>query len=249
MGKMIKFEFRKLFRSTAFYICTAIVLGFIIAYVGIMKLTDGILAEFGDLGISNVGAASFFSAYGNGNVSLLGAIFVCIFISEDYQQDTMKNIIARGYSKQTSYWAKYLASLSAFLIMFTLATASGVGLMSAFFGFGEMPSNFVVRFIPIILSVIAYHAIFFAFAITFRKIALSITVSVLLSSLVGVLIQGIDLLINQESFKISWLWIDTVMSDMNGADPNFGLAYNVPWIYIIVALLVSNIISQKKEIK
>lgn len=116
MNKLFQLEWRKLWRQKSLYVCFGV--GLLIFSLAIMleKLTN----VFFDLTASS-DATSFMLLVvtSSGFTSLLG-IFLAIFACNDFNQHTIKNIYARGYSRTAVYFTKYLVSLMVTLAMTVL---------------------------------------------------------------------------------------------------------------------------------
>ncbi len=105
MSKLLKFEWRKLWQQKSFYIIFSLGLISIILFLILGKVM---------LNISQIKLDPTESMMvvipNSGFVSLL-AIYLALFVCTDYSQHTIKNIYARGYSRSSVYFSKYLISL------------------------------------------------------------------------------------------------------------------------------------------
>lgn len=167
MKKLIKFEFRKLFKSKSFFICLVVCLGLVL----LGGLTTKVLLENSEGEIATPTALSMLKgAIGSANVVLISGIFVALFVCEDDTSGTIKNIYARGYSRRDVFISKYLVSLVSILI-FTFSSM----LLSFLFGLAtwsselKIPNNYFITMLAQIVMMIAYHAVFFTISSKVRS--------------------------------------------------------------------------------
>ena len=166
MGKLLKFEFRKLLRSKILYIILGISVVFVIMNALVLVLLDNIMREI------DVELISSYSAYGftkgaltNSFVTIAG-VFVAIYATEDFTHGTCKNVIAKGYKRLQVYFSKYIVSLIAIIAIAILCVAASLGMGLALFvnDFGSIADNVPVIIIGQLLCVIVFHSMFFTIA-------------------------------------------------------------------------------------
>lgn len=114
MTKLFKFEWRKLWQQKSFYICFGV--GLIMSLLVII-LARVVVGAFGGT-FQDASAVDFMmsAVAGSGLIDLLG-IYLAIFACHDYNQHTIKNLYARGYSRSSVFFTKYLVSLGVTLVM------------------------------------------------------------------------------------------------------------------------------------
>ena len=151
VGKLLRFEFRKLFRRKTLYFAVAITFFTSLAFVATM--VEELISDVEDATIilSNITfgqvlATSFSYLYGISMATLcfLGAIIVGLVFCEDYSTGTIKLIVGRGYEKTARYTAKAIIVLFCSIIMGVVAPFIGMfigtaayGLNLSFDGFGK----------------------------------------------------------------------------------------------------------------
>ncbi len=97
MNNLMKFEFRKLFKQKSFYICTAVMLG--MSFIGL--LLNKALASNPDFNIVLPTASSaLLSAVSSSSFTMVCGIFIALFVCTDYDQQTIKNVYSRGFSRK-----------------------------------------------------------------------------------------------------------------------------------------------------
>lgn len=169
MIKLLNFEWRKLWRQKSLYICFGF--GLLIVFLTVLSLKG-----FDALG---TGMSMLYTTLNSGFVAFLG-IFIALFICQDYAQQTIKNIYARGYSRSSVYFAKYLISLFVTIFMalvylvFTFLCAvifgGGVGSLAAW-QWGVLVLQF--------WSLFGFHALFFGVSMMIGKIGGSVAINLI----------------------------------------------------------------------
>ena len=106
MSKLLHFEWRKLWRQKSLYICFGF--GLLIIFLSVLSLKS--------FDILDTAMNMVYLALNNGFTVFLG-IFIALFICQDYNQQTIKNIYARGYGRNAVFFSKYLISLFVTVLM------------------------------------------------------------------------------------------------------------------------------------
>ena len=143
MKQLLRFEFRKLFRSKAFYVCCAISVAFILITALTTKALEPELKKL-DENYQSVysGLTMLKDVFSNGQIAILGGIMISILVCEDFTSDTLKNVYARGYTRQHVFYAKVVSTLSAyFIVIFADMLLSVLFGTFMFDGFGTAGSN------------------------------------------------------------------------------------------------------------
>ena len=166
MGKMIRFEMDKLLHRKSFYICT--IIGALLVVIG--AKTAASLAE------AEESIAPAFTAWGTaagavntGNLLLLMAIFTAIFVCDDFDQNTLKNIYSKGYSRGTVYAAQFVVSLLAAGIMFAVDVIAGFVAGQQFGKIGTVGQYPRVILLQLIVMA-AYHTFFFMMSTSLLRV-------------------------------------------------------------------------------
>ena len=105
MMNLLRLEFRRLFRAKSFYICLAISLVMIIISAATTKMLLNMASseEFGEAFGSMLQTPTSFSllkSTASSSLTMVLAIFLSIFVTEDYTADTIKNICVIKISKK-----------------------------------------------------------------------------------------------------------------------------------------------------
>lgn len=157
---LLKFEWRKLWRQKSLYICFGI--GLLI--ITLAMLTSKTFDTLTDA------VNTMFVVLSTGFTSFLG-IFIALFVCQDFAQQTIKNIYARGYRRTTVYFAKYFISLAATLLMAFLYMAFGF-VWTLMLG-GEVGSLLAWQWGTLALqiwTIIGFHGLFFGVGMLLTKV-------------------------------------------------------------------------------
>ncbi len=249
MGKLIKFEFRKLFKAKSFFICMAIC----VCLVLLSGLTTKVIVENSNGEIASPSKYNLLqSAIGSSSITLIAAIFTALFVCEDDSSGTIKNIYARGYSRTNVFISKYIVSLFAILI-FTLVSM----IAAYFFGQSNYPNettsipNLLLVIIGQILLIIAYHSIFFAISSKVGKTGSSIAFNIVGPLFINMALTMIDAFLKLENFKLSSYWIESLLSSLQQTsvtNQNILTCIIMGIIYSFVFICVGLFLNKKKEI-
>lgn len=253
MKQLLHFEFRKLFRSKAFYVCVAISIAFILISALTVKAMEPELKKIDpNYQTTYTGLTMLKGAFSNGSISILGGIMIAILVTEDFTSDTLKNVYARGYSRQHVFYAKVVSALVAFLIMLFADMALSVLFGSIMFdGLGAAGENYVGACFATIFLALAYFSIFFAISYLSRKLSLGITLCIVTPLALTLLLSLGDTLISKVAdFKLSDYWLDGRLSQMaldNVSGGNILGAFIISVIVIVVMTLLISAVNRKRD--
>lgn len=224
MGRLFKFEFRKLFRQKSFYICGGVLIGLILLTAVTLNLlynmtqgnmeAGGVTVSASEAGILYSGIYMLATAVSSSNFTIVLAVFLSLFVCSDYTNGTLKNIIAKGYSRTRVYAVKYIISLVATTIYTIICWISGFLSGTAFFGTGSLSSttgNFIATLLLQLLGNFAYMSLFFLIALLFKKTGGSIAVGIIGPLVLSMIISLADTLTHKKSFDFADYWLDNCM--------------------------------------
>lgn len=232
MTRLLKFEFRKLFRQKSFYICGAVLVGLLlITTVSInflMSLNDAMVQtsdgsiSMGIEGYMNYNGLQMLSAaLSECNFSIILAIFLSLFICGDYTNDTLKNVIAKGYGRVSIYASKFIVSLAAVSIYVVICWLTSFISGSAFWGIGTLsgdatPGSLAIALFTQLLLVYAYTAVFFFLCVLLRKTGGSIAIGILAPLVLSMILSLLDALFHEKTFQLTDYWLDSLLVQSSG---------------------------------
>lgn len=249
MNKLIPFERRKLLKSKYYYILTGVaVLLALIAIITTVLLHD-VISE-------TLGTESTVSAYNQAKGSMdsvffyIVAIFVSLFAVEDMSHGTMKNIIAKGFSRQQVYFSKYLVSLGAVLMMSLLTVGVSFLVSLILWGNAEpIQDNIPLIILGQLLGLAAYHALFFAISYSFGRTGPAISICLLGPMVISLVLDLVDLLTKKLNFKLSEYWIAPLQSNFTGDTDTSMILPGILLLacYTAAGFLLGLLLCRKKE--
>jgi len=258
MKSLLHLEYRRLFRAKSFYICLAV--SFALIFISLLttkllyKAMQAISTEEGGLfvtGIEKPSILPLLKNFGGSSFTIITAIFIALFVSEDYTGDTVKNIYAKGNTKDLVFCSKYISSLSSCLI-FMAANILFILIVGILLGFetGTVGTNYTGSMFTAALILVAYHAIYFAITISIRKTGGSIAISILGPTIISLLLTLLDTLLKIENFSISSYWISNLLSAMSfeeveTSDITAGIIVSV--CLIAASIAASFFVNRKRE--
>ncbi len=209
MFKLLNFEFRKLIRQKSFYICIAAMLALL---VGSAYTTELMTAKSGVEDPSLSGISYLMEAISGSALSAVLAVFIPLFICEDYTSGTIRNIITRGFSRLEMFIAKLIAVLAATVLMTAVCLAAAYLVGTAFWGAGE-PSlgSEQIKILLCQLAVIAaYATMFFAISSMLQKVGGSIAICLILPMAAVILLSLADAALAEREIELSGYWIENL---------------------------------------
>ncbi len=212
MSRLFKFELRKLFKTKSLYICTAItvLISFIIILVSKASTssTDTVMpaTTVKQILLSTIQTSMF---------GMISSIFVSLFACTDYDQQTIKNIYAKGYSCDLVYLAKYLVSLIGIALMFVVTLLLNFVFSIFLLDMGSESGNFAGLLTCQLLYVLIYATLVFAISIMIRKVGISIATSIAAPILLSLIINLIEAGLKLTDRQISKYWFENFLSDFS----------------------------------
>lgn len=220
MNRLLKFEFYKLLKSKVFLICSAITLGLNIFTVAVIKIVE-IITEESFYSVS--GAGYMLLTMGSSFVMIISA-FAALFVCTDYDQEIVKNVYSRGFSRSDVFCAKYLSTVCGTLFMYALSAVTNLILGQLLFHGDQAVEDFAVRLITQLLLVIAYTSLAFMFAMMFKRIGAAIGLSIATPTVITLILTLLTVIFsvsaNVEDAVISTVslnsyWLDGIMSSVS----------------------------------
>ena len=251
MKKLLKFELKKLLKSKYFYIIAIISFAFVIISGLTTKAINNALIEKGE-SVDPYSAYLFTKSALSGTYTLLVGIFVALFATEDNSNGTIKNIYARGYSRTLVYFAKYVVSLLAVIVISLLTVWIAYIYSNSVWGNAlAITDNVAVIVLGQLLGICAYHAIFFAISSIFCKNSSAIALNIIGPMAVSLVLGLGDAFIKSENVRLTSYWLDSLFSNFTSAVSDtkllpVGIALFI--VYTVAAIVVGLLINRKKEI-
>ena len=180
MKNLLMLQFSRLKKQKSLYVCVGVMLVLLfvsaLSLFAMQKITAAFSNEMndslmgGELSItalfSEMTAIDFLlDASDNSSIVMILGIFIVLFVCEDYDQQIVKNVYSRGYSRKNVYLSKMVAVFSAVTAVFIIVEIAAFLIGFLFFSAGTASFMKLLAIIGIqYLGVLANTA--FAFAIT-----------------------------------------------------------------------------------
>ena len=180
MFNLIKFEAYKCAKAKGLYICLIISLLTATLY-GVIRKNSSVSTY-----------ARNYISFGLIETLMLG-IVVGIIVCADSSQGTIKNIIAKGYSRKKLFVAKYVSTLVVSLLyaLVCLLYAIMLGLLLSKKG-GSISTADIISILLEMLGIIALHAMFFGISEMIEKTGGSIAINIAFPMVLSVALLGVD---------------------------------------------------------
>ena len=249
MFKLLNFEFRKLIRQKSFYICIAAMLALL---VGSAYTTELMTAKSGVEDPSLSGISYLMEAISGSALSAVLAVFIPLFICEDYASGTIRNIITRGFSRLEMFIAKLIAVLAATVLMTAVCLAAAYLVGTAFWGAGE-PSlgSEQIKILLCQLAVIAaYATLFFAVSSMLQKVGGSIAICLILPMAAVILLSLADAALAEREIELSGYWIENLgrsLASVEAEAEDITTALIGPGCYFAASIAFSWLVIMKRE--
>lgn len=239
MKNLIKFEFRKLFKSKTFYICGS--LGAFFVTINIIS-TYILAVSIGEMPTGSICLSFIQSSINNSNFEILSAIFVSIFVCADQAGKTLKTIYAKGYSRTEVYFSKYIVSLIATIIYALIGYFFSAIFSFSLFGIKDMtlPSNaFGLSFVAQFIMIITFHALYFFVSNSLGNTGGSIAICILGPAFINMIVSLFDLFIDSD--KVSFLFSSYWLTSLLNASQNSLITYGRCTEIIIAGIIYSSL--------
>lgn len=169
--------------------------------------------------LENYSAFNFVTdAFISNTTPILSAIFISLFISSEFKNGTLRNIISKGFSRQSIYLSKLITVVcSAFiLILCTLLSAGLIGIV--FFGAVPLTLPDTIGFLYRLLMQMFLHiglaSLFMMIIICLKHtgpaIALNICLLIIVTSFLSITMS-----IKDTGFNLVTLWIGEAIHQLN----------------------------------
>lgn len=249
MKNLLKFEFRKLFRQTSLYVCSCILIGYIITALYISK--DIAEAWYSSEELSAMSAITELpQALSSGPLIYILGIFIALFLCVDNTDGTLKNIYGKGYSRTQSYFSKLTAVIAASVIFCLVCWFGTYAAASCLFGTGTgFNAALITQLLAQLVTVLAYSCIFIFIAVLFRKNGVAIA-----SVIVAPIAFEIGFILTArltDNKNIYDYWLGEVFSTLSSAEISSGTLGSgvfISLIYIVIFTTAGAAINSRQEV-
>lgn len=205
MGKLIRFEFHKLFRMKSLYIITAIFIA-----LNIYSLYLMYDYSYGE----TTGLYAALDIVCSGDFLMLFGIFAALYTCDDYAGGTIRNILSRGYTRTQVYFSKLIV-LTVTALVITVISALVIGLYASNCwkaGLDAFDGDTALLIVAFFCLIVAMTAVYYAISTALGKTGLSVAACLLLDTVVMLAVGIVVLVFELEDLSISEYWISNIIS-------------------------------------
>lgn len=214
MKNLLKLELRKIRKQKSFYVCTLVMVGLLFLSV----LTSDALSKNPELAgqFSSSCFDIIVSALNSSSFLLVAGIFVALCVCNDYEQETIKNIYARGYSRKRVYFSKLISVWISTTIMFTVVMLCAFIFGRAYFGTANLEESRLIYIIGVQYTVcMANIFLFFFVSSLIRKNGLSIAATIVVPMIINMLLGMLDSFMKFKDFSTADFWVSSFMGEIS----------------------------------
>lgn len=241
MLKLLKFEFHKLIRQKSTYICILIPFIFLFLEILINKLI-----YMNDNAQIPTTINILKTSLATTNLTLILAIFIAINVTEDYTEQTIKNIYGKGYSRESVYLTKYIIIILYTLINVIIIYLSSLLIGNIFFELGNI-DNLIINLISPAIIILVYSSLSYLIAVSFKKTGPAIACSILIPLIISLLVNTLDSVLKLENIKLANYWLDSFLTNINNNNNNSNISIIIMAIIYTFIFFVSGLIINKKQ--
>lgn len=258
MLNLLRSDLYRLLRSKSYYICAAIAAGFIILGLIISKWAANSSPELEGLGpVSGIDSAM--KTLSDGNVFMIIAIFIPIYVVAEFSYGTMKNVVSKGFSKLQIFLSKFITMIIAsFLTILASAIIAAIGATIITGTFGAIDGDYLTELLKVIgieiLLTIAFVALMVFISMTVRNLGGVIAINILIVlRIVPALLMGLQYLVKN---KIKFQTFD-LFYNMSYFTENFGSGIGSDYLrativglaFLAASVAIGILAFQKSDIK
>lgn len=248
MKKLMKFELRQLFRMKSFYICLLISM----AFTALSVIVNVFIAkETGTQQGSALAFDSLLSVVSNGQLEILLAVFVSLFICSDYMEGTIKNVISHGFSRGQVYFVKYIILILTGWIFAICDMVLSFVMMVAMRGVGTPSTNLLSVLLINFLIIVAFVSLFQFFAVFFRKNGGAIAVGIVFPLCLSIVITVFQALLRNTNLDLSMVSLSGCLSVLSGASvtvKQMGISILSGVAYILLFGIAGMFVIRRREL-
>ncbi|MBQ9898746.1 MAG: ABC transporter permease [Ruminococcus sp.] len=241
MRRILRFEFHKLFRQRSFYICSLVTA--VLLILGIPVFT-----KIAKMELSGWEYAAM--VLSNSQYTMILGIFTSLFICDDFDQQVLKNIYSKGYSRRKVFVGKYISSLFAagMMYLFDIIVAFIGG--TVVWGVGEVGDSIRTLFLQG-LVLIGYHAFFFALSMILGRTGPSIAIGIVATTMITLVLTILDVILKPKKFSFTDYWLDAFLNNAGDSDVKtkvLAVSLVGTFLFAAVFLAVGYAFNRKKQV-
>lgn len=248
MKKLLQFELFKLRKQKSLYICSGLILVMLLLELVLsMLMTKAFGEEFMptpsaiDVVLTAVSASDF---------TLITGIFIVIYVCGDFNQQTIKNIYSRGFSRTEVYFVKLIICVAYTVAMFIITELFALAMGSAFYGFKPQEGHIFALLLGQLLACIAYATFAFAICYLIKKTGIAIVLVIFVPMVLSLILTVLDAVIKADNFKMVNYWLDGMITSLDGTASvtTIVLGCILPVVYAALFVTGGFFLSRRSEV-
>lgn len=251
MKKLIKLELRNILKQKSFLICLIISNALVIIGILASSFLNKMIIEAGGSEDLFLGVNAFDTYMGyitGGNITLLLAIVISIYFGSEASDGTIKNIIAKGYSRRQFFISKIISVvLVTIIFILTALIFNYIMCLIMSININSFSLDHLIQIGCATTCIIAETILFSSLSFIIFKTGANIVANICIPMLLPLALTLIDAL-SKSKIKISDFWIEstTLLSRDTSKIP---VVLIVSASYIIIFILLGITLTKRKEIK
>ncbi len=261
MLNLLKGEFRKILKSKSIIIMFVILTVTSFLIIAVEKLSAELVLSLGGAALGEETVEMPLDRIINNSIPLSSLttvliVFLSLWNVSDYSSGCIRNMLSRGASRESIYFAKYIVSMVITIVATLFITIMNLAFNAMFFKItgGFNLEAFSIYMMEIVIT-LAQATAFFGVIMFFQKVALGIIINLVASNVFTAIFTIVDLVRDtvtetESSFDFVDLSLSTVLTRVatGSFDTSIILKMNLISLgYIVVFLLIGFFGSRKKE--
>jgi len=267
MLSILKGEFRKVYTSKSLLVCLIITSVFnFLSVVSTRLLNSLFISGEEEVIVERPLREVLIGPMTSNDFFIVLAIFLAIWTLRDYSSGSIKNMIARGCSRNNIFFAKYIVAIVTTIAYTFVNILLHAGFSAIFMKItGEFTLEIFEFLMLDIFIVITLATVYFGFIMLTQKLAPAIIINLIVGSVLQIICVVIDLLSESETMLFQTLHLETAITMTLGGTSISAMLlegiFNVPeigpnfilhmliicFIYIALFLTGSFLVNRKKE--
>ena len=241
MSNLLKFNLHNLFRQKSFYISMIV----IVLMSSLVLITPVIIGEIMHKSFDAITLSSSLKTLTEPTgFKLLVGIFVSLFCTLDVANDTLKNIIGRGFKRSNVYITNFISSIIGTTVIYIGMIVISIIISLIFGKMTGLSSTLFVKLLANYLIIVACTSLYCLISILINKTSGALITCILINVLGSTFLTLFETLLSLKSkITISDYWIGSIDSSKTL------MAIIISVIYIVGCLIIGMILSKNKEIK
>lgn len=186
-------------------------------------------------------------------ISFLFSIFISIFISTEFNNGTIKNIITKGYKRKTIYFSKLIVScISSVLFLYIFLIFSFI---NGFINYGIGNINDKLLYTTFIFFIyqtfihISISAVFTMFSMLFKNIIVSLCSCLFILPMFTSMFQFIDIFTSSNLYSYWISYQSSVFNTLEIVETDLIRGLSISSFYLIISTLIGIYFFKKCDIK